>query len=314
MNVNHYNDLWVEKYRPKTLADVLLSEEHREYFKKIKNDVPHILFYGSPGIGKTTLAKVIVNDILKCQYLYINASDENGIDTIRNKVITFSQTRSFDGKKKIVILDEADGLSGESLRILRNVMDDYTETTRFILTANYVNKIIEPVRSRCALFKLMPEVTDYISHSVKILKQENIKVNSDQTKGKFVEFLTDRFPDMRRILNDLQKYSVTGELIFPDDNQITDLVGYIIKGLAVTKLSSLEIRKKVIESEKTFSNDYQALLKDMFDYVYASTELPDKVKKNVMIDIGEHLYRDNFVLDHEINFFCCVLAIENSLS
>ena len=196
MNVNHYNDLWVEKYRPKTLADVLLSEEHREYFKKIKNDVPHILFYGSPGIGKTTLAKVIVNDILKCQYLYINASDENGIDTIRNKVITFSQTRSFDGKKKIVILDEADGLSGESLRILRNVMDDYTETTRFILTANYVNKIIEPVRSRCALFKLMPEVTDYISHSVKILKQENIKVNSDQTKGTFVEFLTDRFPDM----------------------------------------------------------------------------------------------------------------------
>ena len=160
----------------------------------------------------------------------------------------------------------------------------------------------------------MPEVTDYISHSVKILKQENIKVNSDQTKGTFVEFLTDRFPDMRRILNDLQKYSVTGELIFPDDNQITDLVGYIIKGLAVTKLSSLEIRKKVIESEKTFSNDYQALLKDMFDYVYASTELPDKVKKNVMIDIGEHLYRDNFVLDHEINFFCCVLAIENSLS
>jgi hypothetical protein len=113
------------------------------------------------------------------------------------------------------------------------------------------------------------------------------------------------------MLNDLQKYSITGTLIIPDNDQITDLAGFIIKGLTISKISALEIRKKVIESEKSFNNDYQQLLKALFDYAYES-ELPEKVKKSLLIDIGEYMYRDNFVLDHEINFFCCVLSIESS--
>jgi DNA polymerase III delta prime subunit len=310
---NHYNNLWVEKYRPKTLDDILLDSQLKDHFKTITGDIPNLLFYGSPGTGKSTLAKIIINDILKCQYLYINASDENGIDTIRNKVISFAQTRSLDNKKKVVILEEADGLTGESLRILRNVMEEYVDTTRFILTANYINKIIEPIRSRCMLFKLQTDIRSCVARCAEILKKENIKI-TDDSKENFIEFVTDRYPDLRRIINDLQRFCVTGELIIPDGDELLDLTGFIIKGLAITKISSLDIRNKVIESEKSFSNDYQQLLKNLFDYVYNSDDLSDKTKKSFLIDIGEHLYRDNFVLDHEINFFCCILAMEASIS
>lgn len=312
---NHYDTLWVEKYRPKTLDDIILDSDIREHFQNITDDIPNLLFYGSPGTGKSTLAKIIVNDILKCQYLYINASDENGIDTIRNKVISFAQTRSIDAKKKVVILEEADGLTGESLRILRNVMEEYVDTTRFILTANYINKIIEPIRSRCMLFKLQNDITACLTRCVTILKAENInKLLTDDNKKKFTEFVTDRYPDLRRIINDLQKFCHTRELIIPDNNQLLDLAGYVIKGLSISRISSLELRKKVIESEKSFNNDYQQLLKNMFDYVYSSGDLPEKAKKSFLLDIGEYLYRDNFVLDHEINFFCCILAMEASVT
>jgi replication factor C small subunit len=309
---NHYETLWVERYRPKTLKDIILTEENREHFNTIGEDTPNILFHGSPGTGKSTLAKIIVIDILKCQYLYINASDESGIDTIRNKVISFAQTRSVDGKKKVVILEEADGLTGDALRILRNVMEEYVDTTRFILTANYLNKIIEPIRSRCMLFKLQPDLVGCVTRVVEILKKENIKVDANTSK-RLAEFTTDRYPDLRRIINDLQRFSVSGFLVIPEDDQISDLASYIIKGLAVSKTSSLDLRKKVIESEKLFNSDYQLLLKQMFDYVYDSG-LTEKEKKILLIDIGEYMYRDNFVLDHEINFFCCLLAIEASFN
>jgi replication factor C small subunit len=309
---NHYETLWVEKYRPKTLNDILLSKENKEHFASLGEDTPNILFYGSPGTGKSTLAKIIVNDILKCQYLYINASDENGIDTIRNKVISFAQTRSIDSKKKVIILEEADGLSGDALRILRNVMEEYSDTTRFILTANYLNKIIEPVRSRCMLFRLQPDIYDCVGRVVHILKAENVKID-ETAKSKLTEWTTDRFPDLRRIINDLQKYSVTGTLVFPEENLVSDLASFVVKELTSSKTPSLELRKKVIESEKTFNNDYQQLLKEMFDCVYDSS-LGEKQKKILLVDIGEYMYRDNFVLDHEINFFCCLLAIEASIN
>lgn len=310
MAVSHYNDLWVEKYRPAKLKDILLSEKNQSHFETLDGDIPNMLFYGSPGTGKTTLAKIIVKDILKCQYLYINASDENGIDTIRNKVISFAQTRSMDGNKKVVILDEFCGTTGDAQRILRNVMEEYSESTRFILTSNYLNKIIEPIKSRCLLFKLNPEENAVLTRCVEILIKEKVKI-SDSQKKLLSKFVKDRFPDLRRTINDLQKFSVTGELQILEDDISLSFADNLFKKL-LDKEPVLNLRKTVIENEKIFNNDYQQLMKSLFDLIYTSS-LTEIKKKMVLLDLGEHMYRDNFVLDHEINFYCCLIAIENSL-
>lgn len=307
----HYSQLWVEKYRPHSLDEISLPENFKEHFNSLNEDTPHILFYGSPGTGKSTLAKIIVKSLLKCQYLYINASDENGVDTIRNKVISFAQTRSLDDKKKVIILEEADGLTGESLRILRNVMEEYEATTRFILTANYFNKIIEPIRSRCLLFKLCPPVKDVIQRCVFILKNEKISV-PESAKPSLLTFIEKNYPDFRRIINDLQKFSLSGTLQIEESNQISELSKWVIDAL-LNKIDSIEIRKKIIETERTFNGDYQFLLKEMLNHVY-NISIKEATKKRLMLEIGEYMYRDTSVLDHEINFFCCVLTLENALS
>jgi replication factor C small subunit len=310
MSVSHYNDLWVERYRPLKLSDILLSKETRSHFESLNEDIPNMLFYGSPGTGKTTLAKIIVKDILNCQYLYINASDENGIDTIRNKVISFAQTRSMDGNKKVVILDEFCGTTGDAQRILRNVMEEYSESTRFILTSNYLNKIIEPIKSRCLLFKLTPEENAVLVRCVEILIKE--KVTIDETQKKLLpKFVNERYPDLRRVINDLQKFSVSGVLQIQEENSSLNFADTLFKKL-LSKEPVLELRRVVIENEKLFNNDFQQLMKSLFDLIYESS-VQDIKKKMLLLDLGEHMYRDNFVLDHEINFYCCLIAMENSL-
>lgn len=302
--MNLYNQLWVQKYSPKTLDDLVLSDENRDFFSKIDEDTPHLLFYGNPGTGKTSLAKIIVNDILKCQYLYINASDENGVDTIRNKVITFSQTRSLDGKKKVIILDEFCGTTGEAQRILRNVMEEYATTTRFILTSNYINKIIEPIQSRCLLFNIVPKLEQTVSRCFKILNKENVIIESETS---FVSYIKNNFPDMRRIINDLQKFSITGTLKICETNKLKGFANTIFDNL-VDKVDAISIRKYTIQEERNFASDYQSLLRELFELAYES-KIKDDAKKAAMLEIGEHLYRDNFVMDHEINFFCCILNL-----
>lgn len=297
-----FKTLWVEKYRPQSLSDLALSESNRVYFSSITDTIPHLLFCSPPGQGKTTLAKIIVNDILKCQYLYINASDENGVDSIRNKVITFSQTRSLDGKIKVVILDEADNLSSDAQRILRNVMEEYAATTRFILTANYFHRIVEPLTSRCQIFDLTIDIARYGERLLWVLKQENIK-NIPST---IRDFIKKRFPDFRRAINDLQKSCVTGQLILTEEKACS-LASDIINSLS-NKIDLFSLRSKVIESEQEFANDYQKLLKDMFDYCFSSSLKEDK-KKMILLHISEAMYRDNFVVDHEINFYSCLIQL-----
>jgi replication factor C small subunit len=299
-----YSSLWVQKYAPKKLSDLVLSDDNRDFFSKIDDDTPHLLLYGNAGTGKTTLAKIIVNSILKCQYLYINASDENGVDTIRNKVTSFSQTRSLDGKKKVIILDEFCGTTPEAQRILRNVMEEYASTTRFILTSNYINRIIEPIQSRCLLFNIVPKLEQTVLRCMNILKQENVKIESDTV---LITYIKNNFPDIRRIINDLQKFSITGVLQIKENDQVKNYANTILQFL-IEKKSIIDIRKFIIQEERNFASDYQTLLKELFDLVYDS-DLKEDTKKAAMLEIGEHLYRDNFVMDHEINCFCCMLNL-----
>ena len=210
-----FNTVWSEKHRPKTVDDMVLSEELKEFFRDIK-DIPNLLFYGKPGTGKTTMAKILANTISPDSYLYINASETNGIDVIRNEIKTFVTTRSFDGTRKIVILDEADGLSsattgtGSSAQgALRNMMEEYLDNVRFILTANYPNKITKPLLSRCNHFEFKFDFKDVCLHLVKILKRENIPFKKEQTSE--LKLLVKKgFPDLRKCVNLLQMACSTG--------------------------------------------------------------------------------------------------------
>lgn len=304
--MSHYSDLWVEKYRPKTLSEIVVSDDIKKTLQGFVDDIPHILFYGPAGTGKTTTAKVLITDVLKCQYLYINASDESGIDTIRNKVINFSQTRSIDGKRKVILLDECDGLSGSAMRILRNVMEEFSETTRFILTANYFNRIIEPIRSRCVLITLKSDLKDCMRRCLHILKTENVDIGDNLPL--LVGFVKDRLPDMRRIINDLQKSSVSGKLNLFTSDDTSGFVERLLEDLKNQK-NIFDIRKTIIESENEFDSDFQGLYKNLFESVF-NLKIKESLKKELLLAIGEFSYRDNFVVDHEINFFSFLLEAD----
>ena len=305
------NKLWVEKYRPKTLDSIVLPQETREALEKFQQnkDIPHLLFVGTPGNGKTSLAKIIVNDILKCDYLYINASDENGIDTIRHKIIGFAQTKSFDGGIKVVILDEADSLSSEGSRALRNVMEEYADNTRFILTANYKHKIIPALQSRCQTLSFNHTVKDVAKHCVSILLKENILINKEETE-KLQNLIKSNFPDFRKILNDLQKYSLSGVLKIYSSLISDEFVTEILSKLEKDEV--FDIRKFVISNEQVFQSDYHNLMKSLLNYLY-NTEMDSLKKKESILIITEYMYRHTFVMDIEINFFACLINLSKLL-
>jgi len=301
-----FSNLWIEKYRPKTLDDFICSPFTKESLLSFKNkeEIPNLLFTGAAGIGKTSAAKIIVNDILECQYLYINASDENGIDTIRHKVVNFAQTMSIDGKIKVIILDECDGLSIDAQRALRNTMEEFAGITRFILTANYKYKIIPALQSRCQSFDLTPPLDLAVKRCASILKQESITVPDDQ-RVKLVEFIKGTYPDLRKCINELQKFSSTGTLILKDlkNNKVLELIFKEVKKKNVDTL-----RRALIESEQTFNSDYTSLLRNLFNFV-DETETNADLKRLYLLTISEYLYRDGFVIDKEINCYACLIQL-----
>jgi replication factor C small subunit len=301
-----FDNLFTEKYRPKTLADLVLSTSNRKYFDSITDEIPNLLFVGTPGIGKTTLARILVNDILECQYMYINASDENGIDTIRSKVVGFAQTKSLDGKVKVVILDEADGITIDGQRALRNTMEEYSSGTRFILTANYKHKIIPAIQSRTQFFDLNPPFDTVLKLIVGIIKQEGIKITEDQ-KGNFVNVVKQNYPDIRKIINSIQKATVKGTFevnVALDSKEIVERIH-----TEVQSKNTFGLRKYLIENENEFQGDYHNLMKQYLNYVYDSN-LADNKKRQYIITISDHMYKDVFVLDKEINAFACWVNLE----
>lgn len=309
--MNDFSNLLVEKYRPKTLDDIVLSKEDREFFESLatKQEIPHLLFAGVQGSGKTSLAKIIVNDVLDCQYLYLNASDENSIDTIRGKVSGFAKTKSLDGKLKVVLLDEGDQITLDAQKALRNIIEEFASNTRFIITCNYLFKIIPALQSRTQIINLVPPIDKTIQKVCEILKAENIKIPENQ-KPLLIEHIRKYLPDIRRIVNDIQQYSITGTLQLRSDDS-SEFAENIFKKI-INKGNLIDIRKEIIENEKAFSNDYRSLLKQMFEIIFKS-ELPYEKKTDALLVISKHLTDDAFAIDKEINAFTAFISLARSI-
>ena len=305
--------IWTEKWRPSTLDQLVITPANLAFINEIKRrqEIPNLMMMGAPGIGKSTLSKILVNDILSCQYLYINASEENGINDIRSKVMVFAQTRSIDGKIKVVILDEADFLSSASQAALRNIMEEYAGTTRFILTCNYPFKIIPALHSRCQELDVTPPFEGVLTRCVQILKAENIQVPAE-AKPQLLELIKSTYPDVRKCINRLQKSSIDGKFVMAEFNNTQEITEDIMEMLLKnTNLTS--IREFIISKEIDFSNDYHMLLKSLFDKVYDS-DIPNDKKRNAMLIISEGMYRHNQVMDTEINAFSCIVSLSKCLN
>ena len=300
-----FDKIWVEKYRPNKLDDVILDEASLRVVSQFEDEIPNLLFVGNPGTGKTTLARIIVNDILKCNYLYINASDESGIDTIRHNITNFAQTKSFDGKAKVVILDEADGLTGQAQAALRNTMESFAKYCRFILTANYKHKIIPALQSRCQSLDLKPVIDQAVKRCYNILKTEKVNI-SDEQKKKFVQLVKRFFPDLRKTINEIQKAVIDSELCISNTGTDNELLDKVYQGVVT---DTIKLRKYLIENEDRFQGDYDTLLGSLLDHIYVK-QIDDMKKKEMIAIIADHLYKSAFVVDKEINAFACFISLE----
>lgn len=304
---SNINNFWVEKYRPKVIDDLVLSESANSIIKKFiqENEIPNLLFYGNAGTGKTTLAKVLV-DILDAEHLFLNCS-EVGIDTVRTTITQFSQTKSLNGKMKIVICDEIDSASSDAQRGLRNTMEEHAGYCRYILTCNYINRVIQPLQSRCQSFHLTPPIAGIVKRVGNILKNENISID-ESNKKRLIQLVKRYYPDTRKCINEIQKFTINGTLSIPElnvaENFALDIVNLVLKNKAV------DARKMLIENESSFNADYTQLLTSLFNVV-CNEPLPltDIQKKMWLITIGEYIYRNTFVVDLEINMYCLLLAL-----
>jgi len=295
------NTLYVERFRPTTLEHFVGNENIKDTIQKYldQGDIQNFIFYGSAGCGKTTLAKIIVKN-LDCDYLYINASDENGIDTIREKVKGFASAASWKGIK-VVILDEADFITIQGQAALRNVIETFSRSTRFILTCNFIERIIDPLQSRCQTLKIVPPTKqDVYNHLVWILEEQlSIDYYPDGLKSLIVKY----YPDMRKMLNVLQM-SVKDGIIELDETVLTsnNYIKEVLKELAGKK-SWIAIRQIIADSNV---KDFEELYRSLFEY--APKYAPGK-EGMVAIILNEHLYQANFRIDKEINVMSAIAKI-----
>jgi replication factor C small subunit len=293
------NTLWVEKYRPDILENYVGNENLKETISKYieQNDIQNLIFYGPAGTGKTTLAKLLVKNI-NCDFIYINASDERGIETIRDKVSGFASTMSFK-PLKVVILDEADFLTIQAQASLRNVIETFSKSTRFILTCNYIERIIDPLQSRCQTLKIVPpSKADVARHLCKVLGQENVNYDTDSV----VNIVKKQYPDVRKMLNICQMSSKKGELVVDSQTLVSsNYIDQIIELLPNNK-SFKQIRQIIADSNV---DDFEALYKALYERIDEYT-IRDA---EAIIIIEEYLYHANFRIDKEINVMACIAKL-----
>jgi DNA polymerase III delta prime subunit len=289
---NTEHTLWVEKYRPEKLEDYVgnqsIIDKVRIYLDN--GDVPHLLLYGTAGTGKTTLAKLIAKNI-DCDLMYINASDENNVETVREKIKNFASTIGFR-QWKLIILDEADYLTPNAQAALRNLMETFSKTTRFILTCNYVEKVIDPIQSRCQVFGITPPSKKEVAVRVNsILQTEGVTAKPED----LVSIVNSGYPDIRRILNSCQRQVVNGELKIDKQSLIES--NYVDK--IITLLSSKPDKKQLFTSIRQLLadsqvKDYTGLYRSLYDNLesFATGHFA-----GMILIIAEAQYQDSFVVD-----------------
>lgn len=302
------NTLWVESFRPDTL-DGYIGNEH--IIEKVRifiqnGDVPHLLFYGPAGTGKTTLAKIIANGV-DADIMYINASDENSVDTVRDKIKRYASTVGFK-RWKIVILDEADFLTPNGQAALRNLMETYSKTTRFILTCNYVEKIIDPIQSRCQVFAITPpNKSDVAKRLVSVLNDKGVTYDIKDIAA----IINASYPDIRRAINAAQASVVNNELKLDkasavQANYMTEIL-QILKNLKDKKTAFTQIRQIIADSKV---RDFQPLFTFMYDNI---DEYGTGHVAGVILILAEAQAMDAQVVDKEINIMAMFVKLMNEL-
>lgn len=306
--IDHF--LWVEKYRPRTINTCILSEEHKKYFADlVKNgEIQNLLLCGSAGTGKTTVARALCEE-LNSDYIIINGSEESGIDVLRTKIKQFASTVSFTGNTKVVILDEADYLNPNSTQpALRGFIEEFASNCRFIFTCNFKNRIIAPLHSRCAIVEFkIPKAEkqkiaiEFFNRIIGILEEENILFD----KKVVARVIEKHFPDFRRVLNELQKYSQSGSI---DEGILTNLADANMQELTEA-LKDKDWKKMRVWVVNNLDNDPATLFRKIYDSIVPLTnQVPQLV-----LTIADYQYKAAFVSDQEINLVACLTEIMASV-
>ena len=296
--------LWVEKYRPKTVQETILPDELKQTFQKIvdSGEIPNMMFTGTAGLGKTTVARAICNE-LGLDYIVINGSEEGNIDTLRGKIKQFASSVSLSGGYKVVILDEADYLNPQSTQpALRGFIEEFSQNCRFILTCNFKNKVIEPLHSRCGVYEfnttkkgMATLCGSFMTRLMDILNKENITYN----KEVIANLITKHAPDWRRILNESQRGSIGGgintDIIVSDNSQYSDLYKHL------KEKDFKKMRQWVVNNVDT---EPAAIFRGVYDTMEGNVK-PESIPQLILI-LADYQYKNAFVADHELNMVACL--------
>ena len=299
--------LWVEKYRPQTIDECILDSSLKDTFNKIaeSGEIPNMLFTGTAGLGKTTVAKALCN-MLDLDYIVINGSEEGNIDTLRGKIKQFASTVSLQGGIKVVILDEADYLNPQSTQpALRGFIEEFANNCRFILTCNFKNRIIEPLHSRCGVYEF--NIVDgrhrlcalFMKRAQYILDQEGIGYDNEP----LAELIMKHAPDWRRVINELQRYSLSGKI----DTGILNSISDKNYDDLFTFLKTKDFKKMRSWVANNIDTDASAIFRSIYDRVTQKVS-PASIPQLILI-LADYQYKNAFVADHELNVVACLTEV-----